>query len=139
MFFMDFDKASDEMSHIKLINKWTLTSISSLMYYNMKDMYRNQKNNLQVKISNNLFNNFLQNKDTTMWLFKVNVLQFYKNDINTFFMLGNDTPRLRNKNKYLFVLYANDLILLSSSKKAYKTPCFCTNLNMEKNMKVKLR
>ena len=116
--FVDFKKAFDRVNHWKLLYKLRQTNIGSLAFNIIKDMYLLQKNNIQVKINNQLSHKLssiigVKQGDCLSPI----LFNFYINelDINEKEIQGdNDTPTLGNK-VINYLLYADDIVLVSSN------------------------
>ena len=113
--FVDFKKAFDRVDHNFLLYKLKKMGISDSIYGVLKDLYVNQGSKLSVRSNGLLSNSFTsqigvrQGDPLSPTLFNVfinDIVQYVENDCS---------PLLNGKNLHC-LLYADDLVLLSTSK-----------------------
>lgn len=137
--FVDFSKAFDKINHLKLLYKLRQTSLGSLTYNIIKDMYLPNQNNIQVKLGNKLSNKFSSNIGVKQGDCLSPILfNFYINEIDKYIPIDQNTPMLGNK-FINYLLYADDLVLFSTSKNGLqnsmdKLRSFCNDWDMEINI-----
>ena len=120
--FIDFSKAFDTVLHSALLYRLSQIDIRGPFYYVIKSMYTS--NNLHIRIGNKLTKSFIpelgvrQGDNLSPNLFKILI-----NELPDMFNSEDDQVYLNNE-PLSCVLYADDLVLLSSSQRG---PQNCLN------------
>ena len=136
--FVDFAKAFDSVLHSVLLYKLCKIGISGLFYNVIKNMYMD--NFIHVKLDRYLTDAFSpsvgvrQGDNLSPNLFKI-----FINDLPSLFDSSDDQVSL-NGIDFSCLLYADDLLLLSTSSKGLqncidKLACFCDNNGLVINLK----
>ena len=138
--FVDFHKAFDSINHTALLYKLKRCGIGTLMYNVIKDMYVNHSSRLAVKIGNSLSDFFSSNIGVHQGdVLSPNLFNLYINDVVTALNSHCD-PVYLNNYKIDCLLYADDLVLLSSSEKGLQESVnvldkYCKEWNLKVNLK----
>jgi hypothetical protein len=136
--FIDFSKAFDTVLHSALLYRLCQIDIRGPFYYVIKNMYTS--NNLHIRIGNKLTKSFIpelgvrQGDNLSPNLFKILI-----NELPDMFNSEDDQVYLNNE-PLSCLLYADDLVLLSSSQRGLqnclnKLATFCDKYCLTVNLK----
>ena len=135
--FIDFKKAFDSVLHEAIYIKLLKCEVGGLFYKLLKNMY--SKSLLHVKVGDTLTNSFISRLGVRQGdVLSPNLFKLFINDLPNYF-LDTPDPILLNDTRVDCLLYADDVVLMSSShegmqKKLDMLANFCSDWGIEVNI-----